>query len=53
MSVLKRIFLVTLFIICISFSFCFAIDESQLTSNTSQSTTKTNIDNAMSINTRK
>lgn len=52
MSVLKRIFLVTLFIICISFSFCFAIDESQLTSNTSQSTT-TNIDNAMSINTRK
>lgn len=53
MSVLKKVFWITLFIICISFSYCFAIDENQLNSTTSQQTTTTNIDNAMSINTRK
>ncbi len=49
MSVLKRIFLVTLFIICISFSFCYAIDENQLTSGSTNS--EQTIDNTMSINT--
>ena len=33
MSILKRIFLIAIFIICISLSFCYAIDENQLSSN--------------------
>ena len=36
MTVLKRIFLVTILIICISFSFCYAIDENQLSQNSNQ-----------------
>ena len=39
MSVFKKVFLVTIFIICISFSFCYAIDENQLSSGNSQQTT--------------
>ena len=42
MAVLKRIFLVTVFIICISFSFCYAIDENQLLQNSNQPMTTTN-----------
>ena len=51
MSVLKRTVLVTIFIICISFSFCFAIDENQLSSSSAQPTVTNNIDDVMSINT--
>lgn len=57
MSVLKRIFLVTIFIICISFSLCYAIDENQLSTNSSTISTtpstsgNSTIDDAMSINT--
>ena len=48
MSVIKRIFLVTIFIICISFSFCYAIDENQLSSGSANS--NQSLDSAMSIN---
>ena len=41
MTVLKRIFLVTILIICISFSFCYAIDENQLSQNSNQPSTTT------------
>ena len=51
MSVLKRTFLVTIFIICISFSFCFAIDENQLSSGSAQPVVTNSIDDVMSINT--
>ena len=33
MSVFKRIIFITIFVICISFSFCYAIDENQLSSD--------------------
>ena len=39
MAVLKKVFLVTIMIICVSFSFCYAIDENQLSSGNSQQTT--------------
>lgn len=42
MSVLKKVFLITICVMCFSISFCYAIDENQLT---------TSIDSAMSINT--
>ena len=51
MSILKRTFLVTIFIICISFSFCFAIDENQLSSGSAQPAVTNSIDDVMSINT--
>ena len=50
MSVLKRIFLVTISIICISFSFCYAIDENQLSTGTTQSSNTSSLDSTMSIN---
>ena len=50
MAILKRIFLVTIITICISFSFCYAIDENQLSSGTTQQSTSS-IDTVMSINT--
>ena len=50
MSVLKKVFLVTIFIISISFSFCYAIDENQLSTNPSANTSNM-LDNVMSINT--
>ena len=40
MSVLKKVFLVTIIIVCISFGSCYAIDENQLTSNTNLTTTQ-------------
>ena len=38
-AILKKVFLVTFMIICVSFSFCYAIDENQLSSGNSQQTT--------------
>lgn len=48
MSVLKKVFLVTIFIISISFSFCYAIDENQLTLDTNQTSTTQMEDNTIS-----
>ena len=39
MTVLKKVFLVTIMVICGSFSFCYAIDENQLSSGTPQQPT--------------
>ena len=49
MSIFKKIFLVAFSLICISFSMCYAIDENQLTQNSSNAVVATpnqsNIDN--------
>ena len=52
MSVFKKIFFITIFILFISISYCYAIDENQLSSNqypTSDSQTQTEGNNQSSI----